>query len=54
LPYEDRSARDECLGILREYRLLVVGVVADAATLQARESRREGREQGREQGRALA
>jgi chloramphenicol 3-O phosphotransferase len=47
LPYEDRSARDECLGILREYRLLVVGVVADTATLQARESRREDREQGR-------
>lgn len=32
LPYEDRSARDECLEILREYPLLVVGVVADAAT----------------------
>jgi chloramphenicol 3-O phosphotransferase len=47
LPYEDRSARRECLGILREYRLLVVGVVADAAALQARESRREDREQGR-------
>jgi chloramphenicol 3-O phosphotransferase len=47
LPYEDRSARDECLAILREFRLLVVGVVADAATLQARESHREDREQGR-------
>jgi chloramphenicol 3-O phosphotransferase len=47
LPYEDRSARDECLEILREHRLLVVGVVADAATLQARESRREDRQPGR-------
>ncbi len=47
LPYEDRSARDECLGILREYRLLVVGVVADAETLRARESRRADRERGR-------
>jgi chloramphenicol 3-O-phosphotransferase len=47
LPYADRSARRECLEILREYRLLVVGVTADAATLQARESRRGDREQGR-------
>lgn len=47
LPYEDRAARDECLTILRAFRLLVVGVVADAATLQARESRRKDREQGR-------
>lgn len=37
----------ECLAILGESRLLVVGVVADATTLRARESRREDREQGR-------
>ncbi|MBO0831177.1 MAG: AAA family ATPase [Actinobacteria bacterium] len=47
LPYEDRYARDECLVILRDYPLLIVGVIADAATLRARESRREDRVQGR-------
>jgi chloramphenicol 3-O-phosphotransferase len=47
LPYEDPSARDECLEDLRERHLLVVGVMANPAALQARESSRKDRVQGR-------
>lgn len=47
LPYEDRKARADCIAILRERDLLLVGVTASIQSLTARESSRLDRLGGR-------